>query len=95
MKNWQELNENNLPTPHTLCFIKRNHKGNQSVYIGYRDGRPFTKDKDPSEDCYWTGRNVNDIDSENNNTKFSSLFSDVTVSHWVYISDAVEILNKI
>jgi hypothetical protein len=82
--------EDQLPPKNTLVWIKRipNKVEESPIYLGMRNGRPISTDKDASRNCHWNANHISKLTSENDNSfgfAFNSSFSDVTVIGWALL----------
>lgn len=79
---WIDINER-LPETGQLCWIKRDYKGYQNLYIGHRLSGDLSTNPDPSKNTLWYGNPVDEMDKcMDYNLHFIANFSDVTVVGW-------------
>lgn len=88
---WIELNENSLPPSETLVWIERytvSARGvHHEIYLGARIEGPLSKNQDPSENCMWHSRRMDDLCCDpREGFKLTTHWSDVTVKRWSLIT---------
>ena len=77
---FKKLTKENLPEPNKLIWIKRK---NGSIYLGYREDKPITTNKDSSRDCCWRANPSHSmLMADSSELRFRYNFSDVTVDSW-------------
>jgi hypothetical protein len=82
--NWIEFNEEQMPEPKKLVWVKRN-KGD--VYLSFREDKPYSVDKELHRDCFWHGNQMplGIKINEGESWKPHNAFCDKTVSHWAEV----------
>ena len=88
--NWIKLTKKTLPPYNELVWVERYTIGtagvHHEIYLGARSDAPLSEDKDPSRNCYWFGRRLDDLYCEKGDgLSLTHEWSDTTVKRWAAI----------
>ena len=78
---WVTADSENIPREGQIVYIKRR---SGQIYIGHRLNKPFSTNKDHSQECYWYANPCDEFKATGTDEiHFSYHFSDQTVTHWM------------